>query len=77
MSYYCIDEEKQPQYAICDKCKDTYEMHRGRYSYRKSCRKHKWIGNSCRDCKEFMTMSNKNSGCYHVSFDLCCYCIIS
>ena len=77
MSYYLIDEEKSPKYATCDKCQDRYEMSFGRLSHRKSCRKHKWVGNICEDCKEFLTLSNKNGNCYHTSTDSCCHCIIN
>ena len=78
MSYYWFNEQKQPKYAICDKCNDKYIMYSGRFSQRRPCRHHAWTNDFCRDCLVKKTRFNDNQGCYHTSIPLCCesYCII-
>ena len=79
MSYYCINQSKQQDHAICEKCNDRYVIHGGRFSQRTSCRHHWWIDGFCRDCHIEHNAFNSSKGCYHTSMPLCCqcYCTIS
>jgi hypothetical protein len=79
MSYYWIDNTPQLKYAICDKCNDRYVMYSGRFSQRRSCRRHDWKNGFCRDCHLKKNSVNNSKGCYHASIPLCCetYCTIS
>jgi len=54
-------------------------MHSGRFSQRRSCRRHDWKNGFCRDCHLKKNSFNNSKGCYHTSVPLCCetYCIIS
>ncbi len=79
MSYYWIDNTPQLKYAMCDKCNDRYVMYSGRFSQRRSCRRHDWKNGFCRDCHIKKNGVNNSKGCYHTSVPLCCetYCVIS
>ena len=62
MSYYWIDNTPQLKYAICDKCNDRYVMYSGRFSQRRSCRRHDWKNGFCRDChlKKIVLITQKD-----------------